>query len=197
MSVSPLRILVPSPGSSKSAEIVQSSDTVLRAHLITLSDLPAGWKESTSAGTDLDASCKAISDPAFDALPLHAEADFTADSGSMPILAETLAYGGTDEVDAAWKKYVTPVSACEHLTMRLTGQTHQMVLAQTSLPRSGDASDARRALSTSGRSASVYLVLIRRGDLLESVTYAAWGTPSASDVQRLVETAAVNTAELR
>ena len=195
--VSPLRILVPSPNSSKSAEIVRSSDTVLQAHLITLSDLPAGWKNGTSDGTDLEASCNAISDPAFDALPLHAEADFTSASGNVPMLAETLAYGSTDEVDTAWRNYVTAISACDRLTMRLAGQTLPMVLAQTSFPKSGNASDTRRAVTTSGRPASVYLVLIRKGDLLESVTYADWGSPSASDVQRLVELAEADTAELR
>jgi hypothetical protein len=195
--VSPLRILVPSPNSSKSAEIVRSSDTVLQAHLLTLSDLPAGWKNGTSDGTDLDASCEAISDPAFSALPLHAEADFTSSSGSVPMLAETLAYGSTDEVDTAWKNYVTAISACDPLTIRLAAQTLPMVLAQTSFPKTGNASDARRAVTTSGRPASVYLVLIRKGDLLESVTYADWGTPSTSDARRFVELADADTAELR
>lgn len=194
--ISPLRILVPTPGSSISAMIVKSSDTVLRARLLTFSDLPAGWKNDTAADAALDSSCKAISDPAFDALPLHVEADFTSGSG-LPKMTETLAYGSTYEVDIAWRNYETAISACDQLTVRLAGQRLPMALAQTPFPRSGNEIDARRATTTSGRTASVYLVLIRKGDLLESVTYADWGTPNESDVQRFVEGAAANTADIK
>jgi hypothetical protein len=46
----PIAILVPSPGSSASARIVESSDTLLRERLLTLADLPAGWTWGTGAG---------------------------------------------------------------------------------------------------------------------------------------------------
>ena len=191
----PVRILVPSPGSSISTTIAEGSDSVLRADLLTLSDLPPGWKHTTGAVPRIDSNCEAISDPAYRRLPLRAEAAFTT-GASLPSLTETLSYGTTAQVDTAWTDYVRTMASCGHLTMRLAGRTLPMVLTQVSFPRTGDATDARKAVSTAGRGASVYLVVTRRGNLLESVTYADQGTPSMSEVQRIVEGAAADTDDI-
>jgi hypothetical protein len=193
---SPLEILVPSPGSSASARIVESSDTVLQSHLLTLSGLSAGWKQSADIDTGVDSSCAAISNPAYDALPLHAEAGFTS-SSSLPRLTETLAYGSTAEVDAAWTSYERAIAACDHFTMRLAGETAQLSLTPMPFPRTGGPLDARQAVTTQGRTASFYVVVIRTGNLLDAVTYADWGTPSTSQVRQFVEGASAATAGLR
>jgi hypothetical protein len=192
---SQITILVPSPGSSTSEKVVESSDTVLRARLLTLSDLPTGFKQDTDTGADTDSNCQAIREPAYSRLPLRAEAGFMSSSGSS--LTETLTYGSTAQVDAAWTDYVRTIASCDHFTMRLAGQTLPLTLTQMPLPRAGDAMDARQAVTTDGRTASVYLVLIRKGNLLESVTYASWGTPNTSEVQRLVGKADSTTADIR
>lgn len=181
--VSPKHILLPSPGSSASALIVESSDTVLRTHLLTLADLPSGWKNVTGAAGIVDAGCEGISDPAYNRLPLHVEAEFATSSGA-PRLTETLAYGTTAQVDAAWSDYEQGVDSCDHLT-------------QMSFPRTGDATDARQVVTTQGRPASTFFVLIRKGNLLEALAYSDPGTPSTSEVQRLVERADAATAEIR
>jgi hypothetical protein len=193
---SPVEILVPSPSSSASAKIVESSDTVLQAHLLTLSDLPAGWKQDTDTSADNDSSCTAISDPAYSHLPLQAKAHFTS-GASMPSLTETLAYGSTAQVDAAWTDYAQAITSCGHLTMRLAGQTLSLTLTQMPYPRTGNPTDARQAVTTEGRTASIYFVVIRKGNLLESVTYSDWGTPSVSEAQRFAEAADAATAEIR
>jgi len=186
--ISPMRILVPSPGSSAFARIVQSSDGVLQAHLLKLSNLPHGWKQGTGSGPVGDVSCAALSAPAYDRLPLHAETGFTSSSG-LPSLSETLAYGTTSQVQA--------VSSCGRFTMRLEGQTLSLTLKQIPLTRSGDARDARQAETATGRAATVYFVVIRKGDLVESVTYADWGGPDTSEVRRLVDSADIATAGIR
>ncbi|MHA6763337.1 hypothetical protein [Streptacidiphilus sp. PAMC 29251] len=188
---SPVRISVPSPGSSLSAMIVEGEDTVLRADLLTLSDLPPGWKHATG-GARIDSHCEAVSDPAYRRLPLQAEAAFTSGS-SLPSLMETLSYGTTAQVDAAWTDYVRTMASCGYLTVRLVGRTLPLLLTQVSFPRAGDATDARKAVSTAGRGATVYLVVTRKGNLLESVTYADQGTPSMSEIERIVEGAAADT----
>jgi hypothetical protein len=137
-----------------------------------------------------------MSDPAYRRLPLHAEADFTS-SSSLPSLTETLAYGSTAQVDAAWTSYVQTIASCGHLTMRLAGQTRPLVLTRMPFPRTGDATDARQAVTSEGPTASIYLVVIRKGDLLASVTYSDWGTPSTSEVLRFVEDADAMTADIR
>jgi hypothetical protein len=196
---SPITILVPSPGSSASAQIVESSDTVLQAHLLKLTDLPAGWRNGTAAGIGAGAAggsnCEAISDPAYRHLPLHAEADFASGS-SLPSVTETLAYGSAAQVDGAWTSYVQAMASCGHFAMRLAGQTLSLTLTQIPFPRTGDATDARQAVTTEGRTASITFVLIHKGNLLESVTYADWGTPNTTQAQRLAEEAAAKTADI-
>jgi hypothetical protein len=198
MKETPLAILVPSPSSIASARIVESSDTVLQAHLLTLADLPSGWQHATAAGVSAagDSGCPAISDPATRSLPLHAEADFTTSAG-LPSLTEILAYGSTAQVDAAWTSYVQAIASCGHVTMRLAGQTLPLVLSQMPFPRIDAATDARQAVTTEGRKASVCLIVFRKGNLLVSVTYADWGTPSTSSIQRFVEAADSTTSEIR
>lgn len=181
--LSPMHILVPSPGGSASALIVESSDSVLRAHLLTPADLPSGWKSAASADAVVDASCDAISDPAYNRLPLHVEAAFTAASG-MPKLAETLAYGSTAEVDDAWSAYDQAMNSCGQLT-------------KLPFPRTGNPVDAWQAVTTVGRLASTTFVLTRKGDLLEAVTYSDSGKPSPSEVQDYVERADVASAGIR
>ena len=192
---SPLPIMLPSPGSSASARIVESSDAVLQEHLLTLSDLPTGWKQGPGAAIAGDSTCTAISDPAYNRLPLHAEAEFTSGSG-LEGLTEILAYGSTPEVDAAWTSYVQAMASCGRLTMRLAGQTLQLTLTQVRFPRTGDVMDAREGVNAQGRKASFYFVVTRKGDLVEAVTYSGWGTASMSEIQRFVEGAAVATDDI-
>ena len=53
----PLPVMVPSPGSTASARIVESSDAELRRFLLKLSDMPAGWKQAAGAGVRAGSSC--------------------------------------------------------------------------------------------------------------------------------------------
>lgn len=205
MTQSPVTILAPSPGSSISARIETSSDSVLTAHLLTLSDLPTGWQRSHSSDGSTDGSgdglsdavgCTALSDPAYARLPLHAQADFTSGS-SLPRLTETLAYGNTAEVDAAWVGYVRAVANCTQVALHLDGQSRELTVTQMTLPKTDEATDARQAVTTEGRAASVCVVVFRKGNLLTAVTYAAWGKPDAAEVQQLVAAADSATSDIR
>ena len=71
------------------------------------------------------------------------------------------------------------------------------VLSPVPFVRSGDAVDAREAVTTVGRKASVYFVVARVGDLLVAVTYSGWGTPSTATVQQYVESALSVAAGIR
>lgn len=216
MTQSPVEILVPSPASSIAARIEESSDSVLKARLLTLSDLPTGWQRSDNSddndsdgsdsgdgsadssdnGLSSAAGCKAVSDPAYTVLPLHAQADFTSGS-SLPKLTETLAYGSTSEVDAAWTGYVQDIATCSHVTVQLAGQSRELTITQLALPQTKQATVARQAVTTKGRTASVCLIVFRKGNLLTALTYSAWGPPDASEVRHLVETADSATSDIR
>lgn len=72
-----------------------------------------------------------------------------------------------------------------------------MPVTQTPFPRTANATDARQAVTTAGRKATIDFVVIHKGDLLEAVTYADWGTPTTSGIQRLVQDADAATEDVR
>ena len=197
----PRGILVPTPGSTISALVVKGSDTVLHAHLLTPASLPAGWNQDpdtaeVGVGVGAESGCPEITDPAYNGLPLRAEAAFTHGSG-LRGLTDTLTYGSTGEVDAAWASYVQAMASCRHVALQVRGQTLQTVLSPVPFVRSGDAVDAREAVTTVGPKVSVYFVVTRVGDLLVAVTYSGWGTPSTATVQQYVESALSVAAGIR
>lgn len=163
--------MVPSPSSSASARIVESSDAELRAILLKLSDLPSGRNQDAASSIGLDSSCAAISDPA---------------------------YGSTAEVDAAWTGYVRAMASCGHITIQLAGRTVQSNLLPMPMLRTGNAMDARQAVTTAqGRTASFCFVVIRTGNLLDALTYSDWGTPNTSEVERFASGATLATDRIR
>lgn len=160
------------------------------SELLTISDMPAGWttsKPSSSSGGP--ASCSALNNGQWKALPERAEADFQQ-SEIGPFVVEKLDAGSSAQVSAAWTAFGSATSACQSFTSTDSTGTTKFTLSQLSFPSYGDATYAFGITADdSGVSASGDIVVVRKGDTL--VQIIAIGVPDVpvSVVEQATKTA--------
>lgn len=164
-------------GSSASAVAAQSSPSVnITAELLAVSDLPAGWSSTSDSGSSGGAaSCAALNNRPWQALPERAEADFQQ-SEIGPFIAEKLDAGPSAQVAQAWAAFASATATCRSFSGQTSSGTAQYKLSSLSFPSYGDQTYAFAiTVTASGISASGDVVVVRKGGTL--VQILALGIP--------------------
>lgn len=184
-------LATPSTAAASPSAAASTASTDLKAALLTVTDLPAGWSTyQTSNENDGPASCPALNNGPWKKLPQSADADFSQGQ-TGPFLLEELASGGSDKVSAALQSFANATSTCSHFTGKSDSGTLDFTLAALSFPKYADATYAFALTikSDSGLSAGGDVVVVRKGNVLVEVTMFGLGSVPVSQVEDIVNKA--------
>ncbi len=158
----------------------------LQAHVLSVSDLPAGWSvDSTPTSTPTDQGC-------FDALavkpPVGTRVRVDFKEGSTTFLGETLAKGNVEVT--RWTELNNELRHCHSYTATATGKAAKVSVGAMSFPKIGTRSNAYAVTVTvTSVNLGADLVLFKLGDYVGLVEYGGLGTPEVTEAERLVDLA--------
>lgn len=181
-------LAAPSTAASSPSPAAATATPDLKAALLTVTDLPAGWSTyQSSNGDNGPASCPALNNGPWKKLPQLADAGFSQGQ-TGPFLLEELASGGSDQVLAALQSFANATSTCSHFTGKSGSDTLDFTLAALSFPKYADATYAfaMTIKSGTGLSAGGDVVVARKGSVLVEVTVFGFGSMPVSQVEDLV-----------
>jgi pimeloyl-ACP methyl ester carboxylesterase len=164
--------------------------SLLKAHLLSVSDLPAGWSSVPLKKSDLvqtSASCLAAVRHSPTGL-LEAEAAFMQ-GPSVPSFGEALTTGSG--AAAHWARLDQAMAGCHSATLTVAGQKTPLTIRTFAFPRVGTASSAYLwTFTLSGISFSTVLVSFAAGGYQGFVEYSGVGAPVTSTVDAFADAAA-------
>jgi pimeloyl-ACP methyl ester carboxylesterase len=171
------------PTSAAGAAVPAAS---IKAHLLTVSDLPAGWSPQRSTSTRLDLGstpCLRGFAPKPGSGESRATASFSERSG-LPALAESLASGHSG---AEFDEGVAALGRCHSLTLTVESKHVKATITRTSLSVRGTAIHAfSLALTVTLLPIGVDVVLFRTKAFVGELIYVGVGTPTPVTARVLV-----------
>jgi glucose/arabinose dehydrogenase len=162
----------------------------LRAQLLTVADLPAGWMIAqlpNGGGTTPPCTKKAKA-------RLHSISrmdQFFAMADGFPILAESLRdYGTNSRALADYRIGVGVLNRCTDVSFSAGGNSYAGTIGPLALPRLGQQTSAWKfVLTTHGYTFGVDFVVVQEGRELAILMYAGLGTPNPGEVVTLAKKA--------
>jgi hypothetical protein len=164
----------------------------IKAQLLTVSDLPAGWAVDNSSNSDdsgpeppclknLKSGQKAID---------KGEADFVQGT-DFPVLQQQLGYfGSTATTVRNYAVTVAVLNRCRDFSFSSGGQKFTGTIGQLSFPKLGERSAAwRLVLSASGLRFGIDLAIMQKGPELNLMLYGDLGTPDTATFASIARTA--------
>jgi len=157
----------------------------LKRQLLTLADLPAGWKvDNSDDGSDDNSdepSCMKSMDSVPDPKP---EADVAfVQGGGFPLMAETVGYVG-DRGEHYMSLASTAFDGCTNVSLKADGDTMHGTIAAIAFPKLGDDLRAwRMSFTVQGIPFDFDVVLARKGSELLIAGYADLGSPDVSELE--------------
>ena len=168
--------------------------SLMRARLLSVSDLPAGWSSvplKTSALKQTSASCLAAVHSSMTGVT-EEEAAFVQGS-SVPSFGEALATG--PEAAAHWARLDQAMAGCRSATLTVAGQKTPLTIKPLAFPAVGTASAAYAwTFAVSGIPFSTVLVSFSAGGYQGYIAYSAIGAPVTSTVAAFADAAAAKAA---
>jgi hypothetical protein len=164
----------------------------LKAQLLTVADLPAGWSIGNSNGGDNTSAPSCVQ--RFDSeLHTNVKADASFVKGSdFPVFAQSIGYFGSNAT--ARSKFSAGAeiyNACTDVSFTSDGQKVTGSMAAMSFPKFGDQSQAwDMTFTVEGTTLVLDLVLMQKGAELEQVSYGDFGTPDLNELRTWAKSAA-------
>jgi len=184
-------LAAPSTAASSPSPAVNAANPVLKAALLTVTDLPAGWSAfQSSDNSGGPASCPALNNGPWKKLPQSADANFSQGQAG-PFLLEELASGSSNQVSAALQSFANATSTCSHFTSKSGSNTLDLTLTALSFPKYADSTYAFAITikSDAGLNAAGDIVVVRKGNVLMEVTVFGFGSVPVSQAEDLVSKA--------
>jgi hypothetical protein len=165
----------------------------LKAQLLTLADLPAGWSIDNSSSGDDPSTPPCLQRPDT---KLHttdkANASFVKGSSGLPAFAQAIGYFG-DKAAASGEFSADAVifNGCKDVSFTSDGQKITGSIRPMSFPTFGDQSQAWGGTFTApGGTFGFDIFLMQKGAELESLVYGDLGPPDVKGLQTLAKSAA-------
>jgi hypothetical protein len=171
------------PASDPSGKATLTAADV-RGQLLTVADLPTGWKVDNSDDGDDNSdepSCMKDLDSLPDPRP-EADVSFVQGDG-VPMLMENVGYAG-DAAERYMSRVAEALNGCTDVSFDADGDTMRGTIGAMSFPKLGD--DARAwsmAFTIQGIPFVFDLVFARKGDELLMIGYADLGSPDVSELE--------------
>ncbi len=174
----------------------------LRAQLLKLADLPAGWtvhQQSLMHTQGADECIRAAVDLQWEADD-RAEVTFRYGPGGLPSLAENVGYS-LKLTKAAMAAAIETLDACRKISNKERGMSFDAELLAVSFPVIGDESRAYQLTThtvfhTHLTTTVTDLLVFRVGDELAFLAYVTGGSPEVLGFQRIAAKAAAEIAGL-
>jgi len=165
-----------------------SAASLLKARLLSVSDLPAGWSSvAVKAASAPSASCLAGLPENSSGLT-SATASYVQGS-AVPSFGEVLATG--TQAAARWARLDQTMAACHSATLTVAGQRTALTIKPLAFPRVGTASSAYLwTFTVSGIPFSTVLVSFSAGDYQGYIVYSGIGAPLTATVDAFADAAA-------
>lgn len=167
----------------------------VKAELLTLSDLPAGWSVNNSNSDSSSSAPKCVQNArnttGYD--KAKAEADFQDGSNGLPALDEEIVYQ-PGHAQQTMAQFAQVMAGCGKIQFSISGHTLTGTVGQMSFPSLGQQTEPYQInLSTtvSGLDITVGLdlIAIRQGDEIAVIYYGDLGTPDINQVQEFAQKA--------
>lgn len=166
------------------------SSATVKAHLLSLSDLPAGWSVNNTGTSTTTSGLASSQCLAGLAKPPKGEVEATAsfEHGNFPVLEELLASG--PGADAAYTTVANALAACKSVTLSAQGKTLKGTIGQMSFPSVGTESVAYSlGFTITTVNVGFDLVLFKAGGYDGLVGYADLGTPNITTAEAFAKEA--------
>lgn len=158
----------------------------LKRQLLTLADLPAGWKVDNSKDSGNDSSDEPSCMKSLDSVPdPKPEAGITFVQGAgFPLIGETLVYGGD-----AGEHYMSfarnAFDGCRNVSLKSNGEMMRGTIAAIAFPKLGadDLRAWRMSFTVQGIPFDFDVVLARKGAELLMGGYADLGSPDVGELE--------------
>jgi hypothetical protein len=166
----------------------------LKAQLLTVAELPAGWSiDNSNSGGDKTSTPSCLRRPLDSELHANAKADASFVRGSdFPWLNQGIAYFGDDATASAKLSTIAAIlNGCKDLSYTSDGHKVTGSMGVMSFPNFGDHSQAwDMTLTAEGTTVGFDLVLMQKGAELEQLFYGDLGWLDVTELQTLAESAA-------
>lgn len=157
---------------------IPASASSISSHLLTITDMPAGWSITHPTGR------KPASSGCLAAVSTHthdqaARATVAFAKGQLPVLAEALATGTAQQ--RAWTALERTLGGCRTFTATLTGSSASGSVGELSFPAVGTRSSAyAMRVRVKGVNVDYDIVLFQAHSYYGFVAYGDLGTPSVT-----------------
>ena len=160
----------------------------LQDHLLSASDLPAGWSQAPVNPASVQTSTPCLSGlPASSAGFTHAAAGFVQGT-AIPTLGEVLATG--PQAKPRWRSLSQALAHCHTATITIAGKKAPVAIAPLSFPRTATTTAAYAwNFTITGIHIGADLVLFQAGNDTGFVTYSDLGTPAIATVKEFLAAA--------
>jgi len=165
-----------------------STASTLQAHLLSASDLPAGWSPAPVNPASVQTNAPCLSGlPANSAGFTYAAAGFVQGT-AIPTLGEVLATG--PQARPRWRSLSRALVHCHTATITIAGKKAPVTITPLSFPRSAATTAAYAwTFTTTGVHIGADLVLFQTGKDTGYLTYSDLGTPPLATVQAFLAAA--------
>lgn len=168
----------------------------VKAQLLALSDLPAGWSVDNRGVSNSGSTPSCLKDATSfgQGAKVHDSADYQDGANGLPSLSEGINYSPGKAAQALASTEST-LGGCGKISLSSGGHTFSGSVGELSFSPIADSSKAYQiALSTSYQgldiSAGIDIVVFRKGADVVGLIYTDVGTPDISQVQQLATAAA-------
>ncbi len=166
-----------------------STESVLKAKILSLSNLPTGWSTDTTATQSGDVGCLAGLKENHNETKVKVEYE----DGQFPELEELLTAGPA--AGSAYRSLEKSLNHCTSYSFSSGGTKATVTVGALSFPSVGNQSAAYALqISAEGENAESDLVMFRVGKIYGAVEYADLGTPDPDQAQAFI-TEAVDKVE--
>ena len=165
-----------------------STASTLQDHLLSVSDLPAGWSPAPVNPTSVQTNAPCLSGlPANSTGFTHAAAGFVQGT-AIPTLGEILATG--PQAKPRWRSLSRALAHCHTATITIAGKKASVTITPLSFPRAATTTVAYAwTFTITGIHIGADLVLFEAGKDMGYLTYSDLGTPAIATVKAFLAAA--------